>query len=449
MARPSYLAAALVSLVACSKPNSETDSQAPVLPAKVAPPPGPLEPAKPPPPSPKRPYNVILIIIDAMRADMPWNGYKRDIMPWLTRFQAEHCVTYTQGYSISSYTAKSVVPALVGKYPSEMVRDGYFFTKWPDKDNLFVTERLQKAGHRTLSGQAHGYFLPALGNNQGYDDYRLVSGNIDLKAVTSVTDDKLAALAKDMLSTPENVRQDEGQRFFAYFHFMDPHHTYERHPGHPDFGKSPRDMYDHELHWTDHWVGTLVDWARTQPWSEQTAFLFMGDHGEGFGEHGQYRHAYELWESLVKVPMMFCVPEASAKKLEVRRSQIDLAPTIADLMGLDKPDPPFRGRSLVSEIFGAEEPERPIVVDLPRCDLMDRRRGIIVDGWKLLAFGDDAAYNLYDLNRDPREKQELSKSEVDRFENMKAKYAEISATIPNVPVVGGAPLKGAPKGRRW
>jgi hypothetical protein len=32
---------------------------------------------------------------------------------------------------------------------------------------------------------------------------------------------------------------------------------------------------------------------------------------------------------------------------------------------------------------------------------------------------------------------------------MKAKYAEISATIPNVLVVGGAPLKGAPKGRRW
>jgi choline-sulfatase len=449
MPRLRCFAGLLIPFLACSKPKTDGEVHRVASSPKVAAVPAAPTAPEPSKPTPKRPYNVVLIIIDAMRADMPWNGYQRDIMPWLTRFQAEHCVTYTQGYSLSSYTAKSVVPALVGKYPSEMVRDGYFFTKWPDADNLFLTERLQKAGLRTLSGQAHGYFLPALGNDQGYDDFRLISGNVDLKAVTSVTDDKLAALAREMLSSADNVRQDQGRRFFAYFHFMDPHHTYERHPGYPEFGNEPRDLYDGELRWTDHWVGTLVDWALTQPWAKQTVFLFMGDHGEGFGEHNQYRHAYELWESLVKVPMMFCVPDAPARKLEVRRSQIDLAPTILDLMGVSKPDPPLRGQSLVPELFGAPEPARPIVVDLPRCDLMDRRRGVIVDGWKILAFGDDARWELYDLNRDPTELHDLSKTEPEKLEQMKAKYAEISATIPNVPVIGGAPLKGAPRGRRW
>lgn len=398
---------------------------------------------------PKRPYNVVLIMIDSMRADMPWAGYPRDIAPWLTKFQKEHCVSYPSGYSISSYTAKSVAPALVGKYPSEMPRDGYFFTKWPD-DNLFVSERAQQAGHRTLAGHAHGYFMPLLGNNQGFDDYRLIPGSVDLKAVTSVTSDKLTKLAKEMLSEPENTKLDGDKRFFAYFHYLDPHHTYEKHPGHPDYGNKPRDLYDNEIHWTDHWVGQLVDWARQQPWAEQTAFIITADHGEGFGEHGHFRHSYELWESLVRVPLMVCIPGVAPRTIEVRRGHVDLAPTIADLMGV-KADPPFRGQSLLPEVFG-QTPAKPrhIVVDLPRSDLMDRRRGVISeDGYKIIAFGNDNRFELYNLEKDPAEEHELSEKEPDELEAMKKLYERISKQIPNVEVTGGAELKGAPKGQRW
>lgn len=439
-------------LAACSKTRNESARQNTAAPSSEPPSEASAPRAEPPAPAaptPKRPYNVLLLIMDAMRADMPWSGYPRDVVPWLNRFQSEHCVTYTQGYALSSYTAKSVVPMLVGKYASEMVRDGMFFTRWPDQDNVFVSERLQQAGHRTLSGQAHGYFLPMLGNTQGFDDARLIPGTVDLKAVTSVTDDKLMPLAKEMLSDPKNVGQDNGRRFFAYFHFMDPHHTYIKHSGHPDFGNKPRDLYDNELHWSDSLMGQLVDWARTQPWAENTAFVIAGDHGEGFGEHGHYRHAYELWESLVKVPMMFCLPGVPPRHVEVRRSQIDLAPTILDLMGVEAKEPPLRGTSLVPEIFGKDQAERPIVIDLPRSDLMDRRRALITGGYKIIAFGDDTRFELYHLNEDPWEKRELSKDEPAELERMKAAYAEISKSIPNVPIIGNAKLKGAPAGRRW
>jgi arylsulfatase A-like enzyme len=133
----------------------------------------------------------------------------------------------------------------------------------------------------------------------------------------------------------------------------------------------------------------------------------------------------------------------------VRRSEIDLAPTIADLMGITNPNPPFRGKSLVPEIFGEVEPERPIIADLPRADLMDRRRAIIVGGWKLIAFGDDARWELYNLNKDPWEEEELSKKRPDKLKEIQIKYRALSQTIPNVPVIGGAKLKGAPPGRRW
>jgi len=402
---------------------------------------------KPEGPVPKRPYNVVLIMIDALRADMPWNGYKRQIAPWLTRFEKQ-CTDYTHAYSLSSYTAKSVAPALVGDYPSAMKHDGYFFTHWFD-DNLFIGERLQKAGMRTLAGQGHGYFLPAFGLNQGFDDYRLLPGtHLDLTGVHNITSPDLDKLAKTMLSDPENVDQKNGKRFFAYFHFLDPHFVYIKHPGDPDYGNKRRNLYDNEVHFTDRWVGNLIDWAKKKPWGEHTVFIITADHGEGFGVHNQYRHAYELWEMLVRVPWFICVPGAPGHRVATPRSAIDLAPTIADLMGV-KADPPFRGKSLVSEVFGKPEPPRPVITELPRCNLMDRRRALIWKGYKLLAFGDDTRYLLYNVDKDPTEQHDLVKKEPAKFEEMKKLYEKISATIPKVPVVGGAPLKGAPPGQRW
>src|SRR6187399_2566552 len=203
-ALPTALGTALVLCLgsACSRPKPEPTPAPSAAPSTHVAPSASAFAPKTEAPKPAAPYNVILIMIDSMRADMPWTGYARDIAPWLTQYQ-KGCMTYTRAYSLSSYTAKSVVPALVGEYPSAMVRDGMFFTRYPDADNLFISERAQAAGHTTLSGQAHGYFLPALGNNQGFDDYRLIPGGVDLKAVTSVTGEPLTKLAKEMLGEPK------------------------------------------------------------------------------------------------------------------------------------------------------------------------------------------------------------------------------------------------------
>ena len=109
----------------------------------------------------------------------------------------------------------------------------------------------------------------------------------------------------------------------------------------------------------------------------------------------------------------------------------------------------FRGESLVPEVFGAPARERPVLVDLPRCDLMDRRRAFIDGDYKLISFGDDWSLELYRVTEDFKEERELSKSEPEKLARMKQEYLAFAAKIPNVPVVGSAPLKGAPRGQRW
>ena len=105
---------------------------------------------------------------------------------------------------------------------------------------------------------------------------------------------------------------------------------------------------------------------------------------------------------------------------------------------------------MLPEVYGGPIEPRVIVADLARSDLMDRRRAVIdKTGYKLIGFGDDRSFQLYNLERDPNEEHDVSQTEPEQLERMKQVYNETSATIPVVPVVGGAALKGAPPGQRY
>jgi arylsulfatase A-like enzyme len=291
--------------------------------------------------------------------------------------------------------------------------------------------------------------LPQFGLNQGWDQYELLPGTfLDTTGVKDVTSERIYKMAKEMLSRPANASQEDGQRFFAYFHFLDPHYTYNKHADSPDFGNKRRDLYDNEVHHTDKWVGALIDFVTSAPFGKDTAIFITADHGEGFGERGRYRHAYDVWESLVRVPLFVKVPGAAPRRIEVPRSAIDLAPTFAELAGLEDMSG-FRGKSLIPEIFGGAVEERPVFVDLPRADLMDRKRAFVDGNYKLIAFGDNTSYELYDVTTDFEEKKDLAKEKPDVFEAMKKKYLEFIASVPDKPVTGGGKLLNAPRGQRF
>jgi choline-sulfatase len=292
-------------------------------------------------------------------------------------------------------------------------------------------ELLSAAGVRTLAGHAHMYLDKGRGFDQGFLDYRLVDGlTFDYNKDPHITSQKLAPLAIRMLT-------DAGAGpFFAWFHFMDPHDVYQPHPEGPSFGKKARDLYDGEVYYTDQWLGKLLDFIEAAPWGKRTAIIVTADHGEAFGEHGLYRHAHELWEELVHVPLFFLVPGAKPRRVETPRSHVDLAPTILELAGVANHGE-LRGESLVPEIFGADAPPRPVICDLPEDTYNDRRRALIDGGYKLIAFGNDVRYELYDLGADPTERNNLWKQEPERAKAMVARYKQISAGIPKGEVRGG------------
>jgi arylsulfatase A-like enzyme len=391
-------------------------------------------PAVTPTASPAAPLNVLVITIDSLRADVPWLGYGRPVAPNLTRL-AESSVVYTRAYSASSYTAKSLATLLSGRFASTLYRDGRFFARYAPS-NRFFAEILHEHGVRTVAWHSHLYFGRDSGLEQGFDVWRLVPGiKFDPETDNDVTSDKMTALGIELLGDPKNT----SGRFFAWGHYMDPHDQYQAHPEAPDFGKHARDRYDEEIWFTDHFIGKLLDWAESKAWWQNTVLIVTADHGEAFGEHGMYKHAFELWDVLTHVPLLVHGPGLGARRIDERRSAIDLAPTILELFGVEPP-PDFQGKSMVAELRGAEPDRRePILLELAEDTHNPPRRALLQGNEKLIDFG-HGHYELFDLAADPSESDDVGAKHPSELEAMKRALAAKYATMPTVTPYGGQKL---------
>lgn len=427
---------------------------------------------------PKRSYNVILITVDTLRIDLGFMGYKQATSPNLDAL-AEKATVFERAYSMASYTGKAVGPMLIGKYPSETFRDGgHFNTYFPP--NTFVAERLRDHGIRTFAGHCHWYFRFPTGLNQGIDQWdtsAIPAGMGDND--NSITSELEANLAIKLLGRPENTSpgsapkstdadggeaqaEDDGgldggelvdagtidagtpeapKRFFGWFHFFDPHAQYVPHEDAPKFDNPAapaKALYDGEVWFTDKHLGRLFEYVQSQPWGKDTAIIVTADHGEAFQDHNMNWHGQEIWESLVRIPLVVYVPGEKGRRVAVKRSSVDIAPTILDLMGVPLPEDEneLRGHSLMNDVLlpeGQEHPERDVYIDMPAGPFNGPRRAVITGptpGMKLIHSGGQA-YQLYDLNEDPGEKKDLSfdKTKLDpvkqRMEAIRARLKEI------------------------
>lgn len=357
---------------------------------------------------PKQP-NVVLITIDATREDLGFLGYKvRNVSPHLDALAAKATV-FENAYSLASYTSKSLAPMLIGRYGSETHRGWYHFNRFT-KEDTFVAERLQRAGIHTVSVQGHWYFFKNYGMERGYDviDTQATPPDQPIEGDRSSNGDVLSDRIIAELERPEMAQK----QFFLWSHYIDPHAEYVPHPEF-DFGHHGRELYDGELAFVDHHLGRVLDALAKLPFAERTVVIVTSDHGEAFGEHGLWRHGFELWEELVRVPLVIYVPGVAPRRVPVRRSAIDIVPTIVDIFGVPTPPPgekgAFHGVSLLPDVFappGYVPTPRVIYIDMPAGPYNDSREGYIENDMKLITSG-PRALGLFDLKTDPGEKHDL------------------------------------------
>jgi arylsulfatase A-like enzyme len=382
--------------------------------------------------------NLIFLSIDTVRADALDDP--RGVTPHLAAL-AKRGVVFSNAYAPASYTGKSVGPLLIGKHSSETNRDFSHFNAFAKDKDRFVQQRLAAAGLRTVSVQGYWYFFqPQYGFAQGFDviDSSAATGTGYVEGDRSSNADKLADAVISQLKDPANT----SKRFYLWAHFTDPHAEYVPHSGF-DFGSSARDRYLGEVAFVDHQVGRIVDWVLAQPWGKRTAFVVTSDHGEAFGEHGMIRHGFEVWEPLVKVPLIVTVPGVPPRRVTVRRSLVDLAPTLVDLLRAEEPTGNgtdfFSGQSLVPELLGVESAltPRPLMVDMAKGPFNAERQAFIDGDFKLIA-SQGRPLGLFELSTDPEEKRDRL-DDVALRERIIGEYRAFRKTMRVIDVKGKGP----------
>lgn len=162
--------------------------------------------------------------------------------------------------------------------------------------------------------------------------------------------------------------------------------------------------------------GRIIDALDELGLREDTIIIFSSDHGEMLGDHGLILKGCRFFDGAVRVPLIFSCPGrlASGKQVSAITEYTDIAPTIAELCGIDFPD--THGRSLLPAMAdcGREFEERKFV----RCEYYNSNRGrsdtmptyanmYRTKRYKLVVYHNIAWGQLYDMENDPREEHNL------------------------------------------
>jgi arylsulfatase A-like enzyme len=158
-------------------------------------------------------------------------------------------------------------------------------------------------------------------------------------------------------------------------------------------------LYDGEIWEVDRALGKLFEQVRRRV--PDTLIIVVSDHGEQFLEHGGILHN-DLYQELLHVPLIVGGPGvARGRRISTPVSLVDLAPTALDLLGLPVPAQ-FQGRSQAPALKGAEPATRDIF-----SEKAGRKTALLTRGSKLIV-SVDRLPELYDLNRDAKEKNNLA-----------------------------------------
>jgi arylsulfatase A-like enzyme len=415
--------------------------------------------------------NLILITIDALRADhLGCLGYPRKTTPNLDYLAGEG-VLFTQAISTSQMTPGSFPSLFTSTFP--FMNGGWFDIS---KRGITLAQVLKQHGYHTGAFVSNPWLSSYYGYHNGFDvlEYSIPESRMEVlyKPLSRLCGRSVKpppAPAHELNKKAITWLHDNRGNFFLWLHYMDVHGPYGLIPTiislsrrlprmmvHQASGHSTHrarqsnnlltllidninrriDLYDAQLRYVDKMLSSLLHTLTELDILRNTFIVVTADHGQEFMEHGRCGHAFGLYDELIHVPLIIIGPGLPSQVISRQVSLLDLAPTILDIVGIEKPKT-FLGDSLLGLMRGTEIKGGKLgaisETDVPpgRSRLwesqkrMNANRRVIsfrTSKWKYI-YTEGGQDELYCLETDPGERENLIDAELEIATELRANIA--------------------------
>jgi arylsulfatase A-like enzyme len=429
--------------------------------------------------------NVLLITVDTLRADhLGSYGFTGAHTPNLDQL-ARQGVRFNRAICQLPQTNPSHAALLTGLYPSTNGLKIHMVDKIhpgiPTMAGVFA-----QAGYRTGAIYSWVSLDPQFcGLNQGFQSYdgyvlnrSLVFSNPHLEELAALyrqlqQDLPIVRTADLALNSSEQIESSIDGRadvtnaavfrwldqyagdtpFFLWVHYYDPHYPYNPPAGYDHvFGLSyqgkidgsvntihgleqgtlaPTDadkarlteLYQGEVAFVDNQLGQLFGGLQRRGLADDTAVVFTSDHGESFGEHGDWVHGLKVFETEIRVPLLVRFPRLGAATGVVTApvQLIDVMPTLLELTGLKAPKP-IQGASFAPLLKAPGQPTRRIAFT----ELADEAFvSLETSDWKLIRNDANGQQQLFHVSQDEAEANDLIRTETTVAHELSAQLQDL------------------------
>ncbi len=351
--------------------------------------------------------NVVMIFLESTRtgATTPYNDDLKTT-PFLDQL-AEESLLVEKAYTVVPHTHNALAATNCGIAPP-LDPWGTKVLAYYEPPSVCLPELLSEQGYNTayfMSQESTYEKSPQILENLGYEEFHSVE-TMDKEGFEKTNyfgyeDEVMLEPSKEWLE------ENGDEPFLATYLTSAPHHNY----------RAPEERYGSKQFTSDELINRYLNSVRNQDFFlknlfeqykelglyEDTVFVIVGDHGEAFGEHGRYQHDNAIYEEGLKVPLIIHDPKRfeGGARLTGPVNQLDILPTVADLLGYEVEGGDYPGYSLLG----------PIPTDRTLMASCWNPAGCLasIEGTKKYIYHfNDEPEELFDLSKDPGEKNNLA-----------------------------------------
>lgn len=275
-------------------------------------------------------HAIVVILLDALRSDhLPMYGYSRNTTPFLdSLYRNQDLLVVQHAFSPSTSTVGGVAGLFYSRDWTEFGYNGLNIMKYLKKAN-YTTYAFLTGFHRDWFGLSALY--------RGSNDYYYESPkNPDIPP-----DDDLVTIKK-ILSTPVVKRS------FIYIHLLSTHTIGKKDPSFRKFVPDKigigvdkktalENNYDNGILQADAVIRQIFGKLKAENIIQNCTIFILADHGEMFGENGQWSHGGSVHPKLITIPFLIYDSNRNWYKNLKAATLKDVAPTIADRLGYPVP----------------------------------------------------------------------------------------------------------------